>query len=149
MWKFQFKGQNVRGRDRAYDGTDGACPWDRRDTRQGVSHQNSLCLLVFLARGDHPNSRKKSSENAGANENLSCGFPPIPEKSLQELLRELWFSYCSSHETPFREWDLSFRELLFELREVLREYPELSESSENGLLTPRASFLKLGWSPGF
>ena len=27
--------------------------------------------------------------------------------------------------------------------------PELSESSENGLFTPRAFFLKLGWSPGF
>ena len=27
--------------------------------------------------------------------------------------------------------------------------PELSESSENGPFTPRAFFLKLGWSPGF
>ena len=27
--------------------------------------------------------------------------------------------------------------------------PELSRSSENGLFTPRAFFLKLGWSPGF
>ena len=27
--------------------------------------------------------------------------------------------------------------------------PELSESSENSLFTPRAFFLKLGWSPGF
>ena len=27
--------------------------------------------------------------------------------------------------------------------------PELSESSENGLFTLRAFFLKLGWSPGF
>ena len=26
--------------------------------------------------------------------------------------------------------------------------PELSESSENGLFTPRAFFLELGWSPG-
>ena len=26
--------------------------------------------------------------------------------------------------------------------------PELSESFENGLFTPRAFFLKLGWSPG-
>ena len=44
-------------------------------------------------------------------------------ESLRELLRELWFSHCSSRETPFREWDFSFRELFFELRELLREYP--------------------------
>ena len=48
MRKSQFKGQNVRGTDGTYDGTDGTFPWDRRDTHQGVSHQNSLCLLVFL-----------------------------------------------------------------------------------------------------
>ena len=39
--------------DGTYDGTDGMCPWDRRDTHththHGVSHQNSLCLLVFLS----------------------------------------------------------------------------------------------------
>ena len=47
LWKFQFKGQNVRGTDGTYDGTDGTCPRHRRDTGQGVSRQNSLCLLVF------------------------------------------------------------------------------------------------------
>ena len=44
-------------------------------------------------------------------------------ESLRELLREFWFSHCSSPETPFREWDFSFRELVFELRELLRECP--------------------------
>ena len=48
MWKIQFKRQNVRGTDGTYDGTDGTCPWDRRDTHQGMSRQNSLCLLVFV-----------------------------------------------------------------------------------------------------
>ena len=47
------------------------------------------------------------------------------------LLRELWFSHCTSREAPFREWDLAFRELFSELRELLREYsetlPELQE----------------------
>ena len=47
MWKFQFKGQNVCGTDGAYDGTDGTCPWDRRDRHQGVSIRNFLCVLVF------------------------------------------------------------------------------------------------------
>ena len=50
MWEFAFKGQNVRGTDGTDDGTDGTCPGDRRDTNQGVSRLNSLCLLVFLAR---------------------------------------------------------------------------------------------------
>ena len=48
MWKFTFKGQNVRGTDGTDDGTDGTCPRDRWDTNQGVSRQNSLCLLVFF-----------------------------------------------------------------------------------------------------
>ena len=34
-------------------------------------------------------------------------------ESLQELLRELWFSNCTSCETPFREWDFAFREWIF------------------------------------
>ena len=49
MWKFTFKGQNVCGTDGTDDGTDGTCPRDRRDTNQGVSCQNSLCLLVFFS----------------------------------------------------------------------------------------------------
>ena len=44
-------------------------------------------------------------------------------ESLRELLRELWFSYCSSHGMPFREWNFVFREWNFEFRELLREYP--------------------------
>ena len=44
-------------------------------------------------------------------------------ESLRELLRELWFSYCSSREIPFREWNFVFRERNFEFRELLREYP--------------------------
>ena len=44
-------------------------------------------------------------------------------ESLRELLRELWFSYCSSCEMPFRKWDFAFRELFSELRKLLREYP--------------------------
>ena len=44
-------------------------------------------------------------------------------ESLRELLRELWSSYCSSREMPFREWNFVFREWKFEFRELLREYP--------------------------
>ena len=33
------------------------------------------------------------------------------------------FSYCSSREMPFREWNFAFRELVSEFRELLREYP--------------------------
>ena len=45
------------------------------------------------------------------------------QESLRELLRELWFSYCSSRGMPFREWNFVFREWNFEFRELLREYP--------------------------
>ena len=43
-----LKGQNVPGTDGTYHGTDGTCPRDRRDAHQGVSRQNSLCLLFFF-----------------------------------------------------------------------------------------------------
>ena len=48
MCKSILKGQNVPGTDGTYHGTDGTCPRDRRDAHQGVSRQNSLCLLVFF-----------------------------------------------------------------------------------------------------
>ena len=44
VWKFKFKGENVRGTDWTHDGTDGTCPWDRQDTSGGVSRQT----LMFL-----------------------------------------------------------------------------------------------------
>ena len=44
-------------------------------------------------------------------------------ESLRELLRELWVSYRSSRERPFREWNFVFREWNFQFRELLREYP--------------------------
>ena len=44
-------------------------------------------------------------------------------ESLRELLRELWVSYWSSRERPFREWNFVFREWNFQFRELLREYP--------------------------
>ena len=47
MCKSILKGQNVPGTDGTYQGTDGTCPRNRRDAHQGVSRQNSLCLLVF------------------------------------------------------------------------------------------------------
>ena len=48
MCKSILKGQNVPGTDGTYHGTDGTCPRDRRDAHQGVSRQNSLCLLFFF-----------------------------------------------------------------------------------------------------
>ena len=48
MCKSILKGQNVPGTDGTYHGTDGTRPRDRRDAHQGVSRQNSLCLLVFF-----------------------------------------------------------------------------------------------------
>ena len=44
-------------------------------------------------------------------------------ESLRELLRELWFSYCSSRGMPFRERNFVFREWNFQFRDLLREYP--------------------------
>ena len=48
MWKFTFKGQNVRETDGTDDGTDGTCPRDRRDTNQGVSRKEFFMFIGFF-----------------------------------------------------------------------------------------------------
>ena len=73
MWKFTFKGQNVRGTDGTDDGTDGTCPQDRWDTNQGVPPK-FLCLLVFfLSRVWAPWKRAKRAEN-GRKRAISTDF---------------------------------------------------------------------------
>ena len=47
----------------------------------------------------------------------------VGSHQFSELLRELWFSYCSSRGMSFREWNFVFQEWNFEFRELLREYP--------------------------
>ena len=77
-----LKGQNVPGTDGTYHGTDGTCPRDRRDAHQGVSRQNSLCLLVFFFPHMYepqkgPNSRRLD----GPHPQYGWDFPEeIPEK---------------------------------------------------------------------
>ena len=68
--------------------------------------------LEFLARGDHLGQMRILHV-------VSHQF----RESLRELLRELWFSYCSSRGMPFQEWNFVFREWNFEFRELLLEYP--------------------------
>ena len=92
-----------------------------------VSNPNKPCpsfTLFFCcscARGP-PQFSKKSSENRWANEIFHLGSHQFRE-SLRELLRELWFSYCSSRGMLFREWNFVCREWNFEFRELLRGCP--------------------------
>ena len=73
-------------------------------------------------RGDHPNSWKNAPRMQGRMKIFRVGSRQFRE-SLRELLRELWVSYWSSRERPFREWNFVFREWNFQFRELLREYP--------------------------
>ena len=62
----------------------------------------------------------------------------------------LWctkLSHCSSRETPFREWDFSFRELFFELRELLREYPGTLPELREWPFRSESFFPKIGVVP--
>ena len=43
------RGRTSAGQTGHMTGQMGRVPRDRRDTHQGVSHQNSFCLLVFLS----------------------------------------------------------------------------------------------------
>ena len=96
----------------------------------------------FLARGDHPNSQKNAPRMEGQMKIFHVGSHQFREL-LRELLRELWASCCSSRGMPFRERNFVFREWnfgIFNSESCSENIPELSESSENGLFTPRALF---------
>ena len=81
MCKSILKGQNVPGTDGTYHGTDGTCPRDRRDAHQGVSRQNSLCLLVFFFQLKSPGRKgKKLKAPQKARLFSLCRTPKIPGK---------------------------------------------------------------------
>ena len=63
----------------------------------------------------------------------SCGFPPTPGIASRVAPRIVVFAYCSSRETPFREWDFSFRELFLSSESCSENTPELTQRSKNGL----------------
>ena len=87
----------------------------------------SWFICYLLARGDHPDSWRNASRMQGQMEIFHVGSHQLRE-SLRELLRELWFSYCSSREMIHSENGISHSE-----NQVLN-----SEScSENG--PPRPS----------
>ena len=99
MCKSILNGQNVPGTDGTYHGTDGTCPRDRRDAHQGVSRQNSLCLLVFFfpqKRGLWEGVVQEPLRRA-----LFCVF----------LCSEVIFS-CKSHRNFFQKLPLQRRHFL-------------------------------------
>ena len=117
--------------------------WECQQKISQYRYRFSLESQFSGARGPPP-FLKKRSENAGANANLSCGFPSIPGITPGVAPRIVVFVLLKSWDAiPRMEFGISSSESCSE------NTPELSESSENGLFTPRAFFLKLGWSPGF
>ena len=109
---------------------------------QGCYKPQSPKKMKFSGARGLPQFLKKSSENAGANEDLSCGFPSIPGIALGVAPRNVaQVVRCHSENgISYSENGISNSE------SCSQNTPELSESSENGLFTPRAFFLKLGWS---
>ena len=99
------------------------------------------------ARGP-PQFLKIRSENAGANENLSCGIPSIPGIAPGVAPRIMVFVLLKSWDAIPR---MAFRIPIMEFR-IPRAAPRIPRNSPrapSGLFTPREFFLKLGWSPGF
>ena len=108
-----------------------------------------VCTLLnslVLARGDHPNSRKNAPRMLGQMKIFHVGSHQFRE-SLRELLREFWFSYCSSRGLPFREWNFVFREWNFKFRELLREYPETLRELREWPFRSESVFPKIGVVP--
>ena len=74
---------------------------------------------------------------------LRAGTTPILEKTLREC-RGKWKSFiCYSENGIFHS-----ENHVLSSESCSENTLELSQSSENGLFTPRAFFLKLRWSPG-
>ena len=97
------------------------------------------------ARGP-PQFLKKRSENAWANENLSCGFPSTPGIAPGLAPRVAVFVLLESWDAIPR-MEFESENGISNSKSRSENIPKLSESSENGLFTPRAFFLKLGLSP--
>ena len=92
MCKSILKGRNVPGTDGTYHGTDGPCPRDRRDAHQGVSRQNSLCLLFF----SFPWKGTKFSRAFGKG---------VPDKAFHvEGPRGIPFDFCKQKGTYLGTW---------------------------------------------
>ena len=100
----------------------------------------------YLVRGDHPNSWKNAPRMQGQMKIFRVGSRQFRE-SLRELLRELWVSYWSSRERPFREWNFVFREWNFQFRELLREYPGTLRELREWPFHSESVFLEIGVVP--
>ena len=94
-------------------------------------------MNISCARGP-PQFLKNRSENAGANENLSWGFPPIPGIAPRVAPRIVVSVLLKSCDAIPR---MEFRELLREYPGTLREHRELPFHSQC------VFSLKAGWSP--
>ena len=102
--------------------------------------------LLLRERG-HPNSRKNAPRMEGQMKIFHVGFHQFGE-SLRELLRELWFSHCSSPEMPFRERNFVFRELEFRIPRVAPRMPRNAPRAPRMAFSLRERFfLKLGVVP--
>ena len=118
--------------------------WAKPDSHCRISCDSRVCAVNITSEwrcdfGAPPQFLKIRSKNTGANEILSCGC--CSENS--------WFRIAQVM-TCHSENGISHSEDHFLNSESCsKNTPELSQSSENGLLTPRAFFLELGWSPDF
>ena len=118
-----------------------------KNTAVAEKREENKVQLLWCA-GTTPIPEKNAPRMQGQMKIFQVGSRQFRE-SLRELLRELWVS-CDQVVRGHSENGISYSENGISNSESCSENtPELSESSENGLFTPRAFFLKLGWSPGF
>ena len=100
---------------------------------------------LSCARGP-PQFSKKRSENGGANENPSCGFPSIPGTAPGVAPRIVVFVFLKSWDAIPRT-NFVFRERNFEFRELLREYPGTLQELREWPFHSESVFLEIGVVP--
>ena len=92
---------------------------------------------------------KNGSGNEGANENLSCAFLSNSGNRSGSCSENCGFRIAQVVRCHSENGISHSENHFLNSQSCSKNTSEFSESSENGLFTPRAFFLKLGWSLGF
>ena len=126
--------------------------WVGATVNEGCPHiveESCKWRLQWSCARDHPNS-EKNAPRMKVQEKIFQGWVPINSGNRSGSCSENCGFRIAQVVRCHSENGISYSENEISNSESCSENaPELSESSENGLFTPRAFFLRLGWSPGF
>ena len=111
--------------------------------------RGNVLRIFFWRAGTTPILEKMLRERCGQMKILSCGVPVNSGNRSGSCSENCGFRIAQVVGCHSENGISHSKNGILNSESCSEHTPELSESSENGLFTPRAFFLKLGWSPGF